>query len=290
MTPVERAWRGGRNDWRLHVLSVFSVAVAFVCLASALLLVVNVDAVRDRWSRTGRASVYLKASATPEQITSLEKALRATDGVTDVRNVSADQARRELGGFTSDETLLGALPVEAFPASLEVALRDDLAVSRLEKLSAQLSQLPAVESVETYQAWSERLAALLAGGVTAAGILALVVFAAVISVVSSTIRLSLQRRRVEVEVLKLVGATDAYVRRPFVLEGAAQGASGALLAIALLAVLYAVVHSRFDERLALLIGSGPSFLPWYLALSIVAVGAALGAVAAHTSIRKLLVV
>jgi cell division transport system permease protein len=290
VTPVERAWRGGRNDWRLHVLSVFSVAVAFVCLASALLLVVNVDAVRDRWSRTGRASVYLKASATPEQITSLEKALRATDGVTDVRNVSADQARRELGGFTSDETLLDALPVEAFPASLEVALRDDLAVSRLEKLSAQLSQLPAVESVETYQAWSERLAALLAGGVTAAGILALVVFAAVISVVSSTIRLSLQRRRVEVEVLKLVGATDAYVRRPFVLEGAAQGASGALLAIALLAVLYAVVHSRFDERLALLIGSGPSFLPWYLALSIVAVGAALGAVAAHTSIRKLLVV
>lgn len=290
MTPVERAWRGGRNDWRLHVLSVFSVAVAFVCLASALLLVVNVDSVRDRWSRTGRASVYLKASATPEQITALEKALRATDGVTDVRSVSADQARRELGGFTSDETLLGALPVEAFPASLEVILRDDLAVSRLEKLSAQLSQLPAVESVETYQAWSERLATLLAGGVTAAGILALVVFAAVISVVSSTIRLSLQRRRVEVEVLKLVGATDAYVRRPFVLEGAAQGASGALLAIALLAVLYAVVYSRFDERLALLIGSGPSFLPWYLALSIVAVGAALGAVAAHTSIRKLLVV
>jgi cell division transport system permease protein len=116
------------------------------------------------------------------------------------------------------------------------------------------------------------------------------VFAAVISVVSSTIRLSLQRRRVEVEVLKLVGATDAYVRRPFVLEGAAQGASGAVLAIALLGVLYAVVHSRFDERLALLIGSGPSFLPWHLALAIVLVGAALGAVAAHTSIRKLLVV
>jgi cell division transport system permease protein len=290
VTPVERAWRGGRNDWRLHVLSVFSVAVAFVCLASALLVVVNVDAVRDRWSRTGRASVYLKAAATPQHIAELEKALRATDGVTDVRTVSADEARRELGGLVNDDTLLAALPVEAFPASLEVLLRDDLAAERLEKLSAQLSQLPAVDSVETYQAWSERLAALLAGGVTAAGILALVVFAAVISVVSSTIRLSLQRRRVEVEVLKLVGATDAYVRRPFVLEGAAQGASGALLAIALLGLLYAVVHSRFDQRLALLIGSGPSFLPWHLTLAIVLVGAALGAVAAHTSIRKLLVV
>jgi len=289
LTPVERAWRGGRNDWRLHVLSVFSVAVAFVCLASALLVVVNVDAVRERWAQTGRASVYLKAAATPEQVSVLEKALRASEGVTDVRQVSADQARRELGGLVNEETLLSALPVEAFPASLEVMLRDDLAVARLEKLAAQLAQLPAVESVETYQAWSERLAALLAGGVTAAGILALVVFAAVISVVSSTIRLSLQRRRVEVEVLKLVGATDSYVRRPFVLEGAAQGASGAFLAIALLGVLYAIVHSRFDQRLALLIGSGPSFLPWHVALAIVVLGALLGALAAHTSIRKLLV-
>ena len=63
MTPIERAWRGTKNDWRLHALSVFSVAVAFVCLASALLVVVNVSHVRDRWSSTGRASVYLKKGA-----------------------------------------------------------------------------------------------------------------------------------------------------------------------------------------------------------------------------------
>ena len=95
-------------------------------------------------------------------------------------------------------------------------------------------RLPAVDRVETYAAWSDRLAALLAGGVTASGLLALVVLAAVISVVSSTIRLALQRRRIEVEVLKLVGATDDYVRRPYVVEGAVQGALGATLALVLL--------------------------------------------------------
>jgi cell division transport system permease protein len=289
MTPLERAWRGGRNDWRLHVLSVFSVAVAFVCLASALLVVVNVEAVRERWARTGRASVYLKAAASPEQIATLERALRASEGVTDVRHVSAEQARRELASGSSD-SVLNALPIDAFPASLEVSLRDDAAVNRLEKLAAQLQQLPAVENVETYQAWGERLGTLLAGGATAAGILALVVFAAVVSVVSSTIRLSLQRRRLEVEVLKLVGATDPYVRRPFVLEGAMQGASGAVFAILLLALLYAVVHSRFDHNFALLVGTGPSFLPWHVALGMIAIGALLGAVAAYGSIRKLLVV
>jgi cell division transport system permease protein len=79
--------------------------------------------------------------------------------------------------------------------------------------------------------------------VLASAILAAVVFAAVVSVVASTIRLTLQRRRIEVEVLKLVGATDDYVGRPFVIEGAVQGALGSFLAIVLVFVLFLVVRS-----------------------------------------------
>jgi len=287
MTPIERAWRGTKNDWRLHSLSVFSVAVAFVCLASALLVVVNVSHVRDRWSSTGRASVYLKKGADRQQIATIEHALRQTEGVSDVKYVSSDDARHDMTG-QSDDPIIDALPTEAFPASLEVSVESDLAARRLDKLSQQLALLPAVERVETYGAWSERLAALLAGGVTASGLLALVVLAAVISVVSSTIRLALQRRRIEVEVLKLVGATDDYVRRPYVVEGAVQGALGATLALLLLGALFAIVQSRFDASFATLIGMTPSFLPWTVALALVVAGAGLGALAALLSVRRLL--
>src|SRR5687768_11390386 len=183
MSAFERAWRGSRNDWRLHLLGVFSVAVAFICLVSALLIVVNVDGVRERWASTGRASVYLEAGANRDQVSGIEKALRATEGVLDVRHVSSEDARREIIGQNRDDAL-ARLPAEAFPASLEVVLQDDAASSRLEKMSAQLEALPAVDAVETYRAWSERLAALLAGGALAAGLLALVVLGAVASVVS----------------------------------------------------------------------------------------------------------
>jgi cell division transport system permease protein len=287
MTPLERAWRGSRNDWRLHLLSIFSVAVAFVCLAAAMLVVVNVQNVRARWAETGRASVFLKPDATQDQIAVISKALRSSEGVSDVRFVSSEEARREITSQKSDE-VLGALPVEAFPASLEVRVADEAAVERLQKLSSQLAALPAVESVETYQSWSERLGSLLTGGVTASLVLALVVLAAVVSVVSSTIRLTLQRRRIEVEVLKLVGATDSYVRRPFVLEGAAQGAIGAFVAIVLLGVLYAIVRGHFDSQLELMLGMTPSFLPWFVCAGMVLLGAALGAVAAFGSLRRLL--
>jgi len=287
MTPIERAWRGTKNDWRMHALSVFSVAVAFVCLASALLVVVNVSHVKDRWSSTGRASVYLKKGADRQQIATLERALRGSLGVTQVKFVSSEDARHEMTGH-SDDPIIDSLPTEAFPASLEVSVQSEVAAGRLDTLAQQLGALPAVDRVETYAAWSDRLAALLAGGVTASGLLALVVLAAVVSVVSSTIRLALQRRRIEVEVLKLVGATDDYVRRPYVVEGAVQGALGATLALLLLGGLFVIVQSQFDASFATLIGLEPSFLPWTVALSLVVSGAILGALAALLSVRRLL--
>lgn len=287
MTPIQRAFRGARNDWRLHLLSVFSVAVAFICLTATLLAVVNVDRVRERWVSLGRASVYLRREASPAQIDVIEKALKSSEGVIGVRHVSSEDARREVAGAAGDP-LLEALPIDAFPASLEVSVQSGMAADRVAKLAAQLQALPAVESVETYGAWSERLGAVLAGGVTASLLLGLVVLAAVISVVSSTIRLSLQRRRIEVEVLKLVGATDSYVRKPFVVEGAVQGAVGALVAVLVLGIVFLVIQSNVDRQLVALLGQQPVFLPLPMTAGLIVVGGGLGALAAFVSLRKFL--
>jgi cell division transport system permease protein len=283
--PFERALRGAKNDLRLHTLGIFSVAVAFVCLGATLLAVVNVDQVRERWASLGRASVYLTKEASREQVAAIDRALRASEGVTSVRHVSPEAARRDVAQIGKDP-VIDALPADAFPETLEVSVRQDVRPERLQELATQLRALPAVEGVETYGGWSERIEKLLAGGVAAAGLLSLVVLAAVISVVSSTIRLSLQRRKLEVEVMKLVGATESYVRQPFVIEGAAQGALGATFAVGLLGVLYLVVQSHLDGRLMAMVGMSPAFLPWPLVVAMVALGAALGAVAAFLSLRR----
>jgi cell division transport system permease protein len=287
MTPIQRAFRGAKNDWRLNVLSVFSVAVAFVCLTATLLAVVNVDRVRERWASLGRASVYLRREATVEQIDAIEKALKASDGVVGVRRVSSEEARKEVAGASGDP-LLEALPADAFPASLEVSVQSGFAAERVQRLATQLQAIPAVENVETYGSWSERLGAVLAGGLTASLLLGLVVLAAVVSVVSSTIRLSLQRRRMEVEVMKLVGASDSYVRNPFVVEGAVQGAVGAAVAVLLLGLVFIVLESHIDGQLVALLGQRPTFLPLSVVVATIAVGGLLGAAAAFVSLRRFL--
>ena len=286
MNALQRALRGGRHDWQLQLSSVFSVGVAFICLASALLVVANVQTLRVRWSHSGRASIYLQPSAEAADVEAIMKALQNTRGVLEVQHVSSEAARKELSR-SGDEVLAG-LPPEAFPASIEVRVHDPERSGALPRMAEKLRLLPRVEAVETYEAWGERLGKLLGSALVGAAILALVVLGTVASVVGSTIRLSLQRRKLEVQVLKVVGATDDYVRRPFVIEGAAQGALGAAVALFVVVLLFLVGYARFDTELSLLLGAPPSFLPWYAALGMVVLGTVLGALSAHLSVRKLL--
>jgi len=291
VSTTRRARRGMIREWRLHALSVFSLAVAFVCLGAALLVVTNLRAVEQRWAHAGRASVYLKEGATQDEIDALRAALARVPGVTGVRYVSSGDARVEFGQREVERNaVLAALPAEAFPASIELDVAPEMPDADLADMVGKMGALPAVDDVETYQSWTERLSRLVRGGVAASALLALVVLAAVLAVVGSTMRLALQRRRVEVEVLKLVGATDAFVKNPFVVEGSVQGAMGALGAIALLAVLFVLVRGRLDGELAALVGVDPTFLPWPVAVGMVALGGMLGAVAALASLRKMVAV
>jgi cell division transport system permease protein len=288
---TRRARRGMLREWRLHILSVFSLAVAFVCLGASLLVVTNLKAVEERWAHAGRMSVYLADNASSSDVDTLKTALAASPHIKAVRYLSSAQARSDFGADAAHgKSELLALPPEAFPSSLEIETHASVSDSELKTMVGHLQQLGGVEDVETYEVWTERLGRFVHGGLAASGLLALVVLASVLAVVGSTIRLALQRRKNEVEVLKLVGATDRFIKGPFILEGSAQGAVGAAAAVLLLAVLFFIVRARTDGDLASLLGVEPTFLPWPVALGMVATGGILGAIAAGLGLRKLVAV
>lgn len=281
-STFQRARRGIFREWRIYALSVFSLAVAFVCLGAALLFVVNLEQLESRWSNSGRLTVYLKDGLAERDRDALQKALGKTEGVASVKHVSREEAQKSLDGSAGLETL----PIEAFPEALEVTLTEQLQGSRLEAIKVQLARIPGVDEVEGYEAWTARLSKLTRGGVVAAGLLALVVLGAVLAVVSSTIRLALQRRRSEVEVLRLVGATDRYIKGPFVFEGSMQGTLGALCALALLSALFNLLRMYTDTELFTLLGTAPIFLPWAACLGLLVLGGAMGALASLLGLRR----
>jgi cell division transport system permease protein len=184
---------------------------------------------------------------------------------------------------------LSALPSEAFPASIEVEFAADVDARRIDEVARKVSAFSAVvDQVDTYQSWFERLASLLSAGRVASLLLTLLVIVCSFAVVSNTIRLSVAQRRDEIEMLRMCGATDGFVRGPFVLEGTLQGLCAALLALILLGIGYLGLRGQVDAALSPLSGMRVAFLSPLVALAIPFLGALLGGLGSAISIRRYL--
>jgi cell division transport system permease protein len=287
---ITRAARGMRDDARLHAVAISSLTIAFLCLGVALLVTTNLAEVADAWGRSGRMTLFLRDGARTTDVTELRLAVEGLPEVTSVEHLTASAARERFLSESADGTSLASLPADAFPASLEVELAAGTTPERTAEIAARVGAFGAVEDVETYRGWFDRLAALLDAGRGIALAIAFLVLCAVLFVVHGTIRLAVAGRRHEIEVMKLCGATDGFVRGPFVVEGAVQGLLSSLLAMTALAIGFFVLRDHLDSTLAALAGIRTAFLSPALALGVLVAGTLTGAIGSAISLRRYLVV
>ena len=119
-----RAARAMREEARLHFIAISSLTIAFLGLGAMLVVTTNLGNVAERWGRTARMTIYLRDGASGEDVTQLRMALESVAEVASVEHVTASEAREQ---FLRDSAMaedLGAIPADAFPASLEVELRE----------------------------------------------------------------------------------------------------------------------------------------------------------------------
>lgn len=285
---IVRARRGLREERRLYVVAVTSLAVAFICLGATLLGVTNLDAAATRWGQSGRITVFLKDGADAQDVAQLRVVLEGLADVREVRHITPSQARSSFLEEADVGADLSALPPDVFPASLEVTLVHGVTRERSESIASRLAQFRAVSDVESYGAWFQKLDQLLWGARMLALGLALLVMFCVVAVIGNTIRLAVARRRQEIEVMKLCGATNAFVRGPFVLEGMFQGFASALLAVLALLVGYLALYESVDSTLAALTGSRVVFLGAWTLVALLVGGALIGAIGSAVSVRRYL--
>lgn len=287
---MTRAKRGLREERRLYIVAVSSLAVAFLCLGATLLAVANLDAAAGRWTQSGRITLFLKDDADTQDIAQLRVVLEGLADVHSVEHVTPEEARTTFLEEADVAADLGALPSEAFPASLEISLANGVSRARSESIAERLAQFRAVSDVESYLGWFEKLDGLLWGARMLTAGLAVLVVLCVVAVIANTIRLAVARRRQEIEVMKLCGATNAFVRGPFVLEGIFQGFASALLAVLALLSGYLALRGYLDSTLAALAGSRVVFLGVWTMLALLLGGALIGAIGSALSVRRYLAV
>jgi cell division transport system permease protein len=276
-------WRGRQSG----VLSTGTIALALYVLGGFLIVTTNLQRLGAEWGSAAELSVYLKDDISEADRRAVESALAPNAVVAGHEYVSKAAAlerfKKIFGDLAGTMDSLGSNPL---PASFEVRLQGGRAgESAVEALGTTLRQLPGVADVRYDSQWLSRLLsaiALVRGMAFAVG--AVFSIAAALTV-ASVVRLALLARGDELEIMQLVGAPQAYLRGPFVVEGVFQGGIGAVVALLALAVTFFALKATYLTPLALAINlSAVSFLPWtWSALLVVggmAVGCAGGLVAA----------
>jgi len=247
-TVLRQVGRNLRQTWPSQFMTLLTVSLSVLIFSTFYLVYTNMLNLGNKLGDDLRLIVYLEDEPGAEMQEQLRRKILAFDDVEEIRFISREEAferfKDQLGG---EQDVLDDMPQDFLPASVEVIpLKNLRSLNQVKLFSDYLSKLPGSLKVQYGQDWIERfynftqllsIVVLLSGG--------LLILTSVF-MVSYTIRLTILGRQAELELLKLVGATNNYIRMPFLIEGLLQGFIGSFMGLASLFVLFNWVKLKFS--------------------------------------------
>jgi cell division transport system permease protein len=281
---LREALAGFRRTPLLALLSVVAISLSLFVVGVFALTAFNVRRAIEAMESKVEVIAYLRDDATPEQVSALQTEAAGLPGVQGLRYLSKDEALtnavREMSDFREVFT---DLEVNPLPASVEVRMRPGHRdAASAQRVADRLSAYPFVEDVRFGKDWVSKVVSLrriAAGATTIIG----GAFAGVAGIIIATaVRIGVFARREEIQIMRLVGATNGFIRRPFLMEGLVSGLAGGVLAILLTYLAARIVDSTLIQV---------AWLPPLWALLGLGAGAVYGllssAVAVHRHLRSL---
>ena len=271
------------------LMTVLVIAIALALPSAMLLMLNNVQKIGGDLESSSQITVFVAKPAESEAIEDLALQLEDLKGVISVTYVSAEQALEEFKALSGFGTALRYLDENPLPAVFLVQplLSGETGVSQAESLITSIEALESVEDVQVDMLWIQRLNAITEIGEKVVLAISIALGIGVLLIVGNTIRLAIQGRQEEIIVVKLVGGTDAYVRRPFLYTGTLLGLFGAVIASFMLIgcfiwigrsveILASLYQSQFE-----LVGLGLSGV-----LALCAIGAVTGLIGAWIAVMQ----
>ena len=269
-------------------LNALVIGIALSLPAGGYALLSSLRVVTQGAALEPQLSVFLQVEAKRPEADALAAKLKSEARVREFRFIPREQALKELQSAEGLSEVVAALGRNPLPDAFVVRPRAT-DPGALEALARELRALPAVANVQVDSAWARRLGALAGTARLAIALLAALLAFGLVAITFNTIRLQILTQRAEIEISKLIGATDAFIRRPFFYLGALQGLSGGLVALAILWGSLLALNLGVAE-LAASYGSGfrLAFLDPGDALAVALFSAALGWLGAYLSVSKYL--
>ena len=270
------------------LMTILVLAIALALPSAFYLFMTNAKAVSQSWDGGIKMALYLEDSATEKQAQELLTELNLRPEFEQVTFVSKEDALQEFKDYSGFGDALDYLDNNPMPYTITLeptaSFSDPVA---LEALAQELAELAQVDQAKLDSDWIKKYNSILTILEQVATFVSLMLALGVLLIVGNTIRLAILNRREEIQVIKLVGATDAFIRRPFLYAGFWYGLIAALLAALMVNVVFVLLKQSTSQLAQLyssefsLLGLAPSFT-----LGLLVIGALLGLTGAWVSVRK----
>jgi cell division transport system permease protein len=271
----------------LNAVTIATISLAILIVSFGLLLVVNTDDVLAAWKRGARIMAYLKPDAAAGAVLSLKQAIESIDGVATARFIPRDQALTHLKSqMPRQASLFEHLTENPLPDAFEIRLLPtDESWERIERITAGIDAFADVDDVEYGQQWVATFRGIVdllrLAGVVMAGLFLL----ATVAIVANTIRLVIYSRQQEVEIMRLVGASEGFIKAPFYIEGLIQGLMGAAIGLGMLFAVFCFLAAEAEQSAVAGLFE-IRFLSADMIAAIVAASMLVGWLGCHVSLRQ----
>ncbi|HHZ87797.1 MAG TPA: cell division protein FtsX [Chromatiaceae bacterium] len=271
-----------------NLMTIMVIAIALALPSGLQVLISNIEGLTGGWQVSSQISVFMRHDIDAEQTDAIAEDLRRRDDVNRVDIITPEQALAEFQAHSGFAEALQTLESNPLPSVITVtpsaqATRD----GRVGELQTHLASLNGVDNAQLDRNWLDRLAVIIQLAHRSILVIGTLLLIAVLLIVVNTIRLDIENRRQEIEIAKLIGATNAFVRRPFLYTGLWYGLCGAIIAVILVNIAVALLYGP-ASTLARLYGSSasPDFLGPVASLGLLLLGSILGLIGSFISVSR----
>ena len=288
---VRESLRSIRHNRFTHLVATGTITFALLTFGIFIITVINLNQIFDDWENRIHLIAYLDDNASTEEIKKASEQIARLPQIENVTYVSKAKAFNILKESLKDQDgMLENLEENPLPASLEIQLEEEFRNPQsLKTIVYEVKKTSKISDVEYGQDWLEKFSAFISivklVGISIGSFLML----ATILIVSNTIKLTIYSRKEEIEIMKLVGATNFFIQVPFFLEGLIQGLAGSLLALGILYISYKILIVKVISDYSLYLGaSNLVFLPQNLVIALICFGVLLGMLGCVLSMGRFL--
>lgn len=276
---VREALQGIKNNGFIHLVATGTIAFSLLTFGIFILTVINLDRIFEDWGKRMQVIVYLEVKSNEESISAAKESISRLPQTERVTYISKEHSLKSLKKSLQNQAdILDNLEENPLPPSFEVQLKEEHTTQEsLQAFVDEVKKLKAVIDVDYGQEWLKKFSAFISMiklvGMGVGGFLLL----ATVFIISNTIKLTIYSRREEIEIMKLVGATNFSIQIPFFLEGITQGFLASLLSLGILYAGFKLLIYKITIDYSLYLGYVDIiFLPQKLFAALILLGIALG--------------